>query len=453
MQHWAFASVFYHIYPLGFSGAPLMNDFSSSPVHRLEKIETWLDHIQHLGVNALYLGPVFESTTHGYDSADYFWVDRRLGDNQTLARLSQSLHQRGIRLVLDGVFNHVGRDFCAFRDVCQRLQDSPYLDWFHGITFTGSSPYNDPFTYESWRGNTDLVRLNLSNPAVKEHIFQAVAAWVRDFNIDGLRLDVADDLDPAFMRELASVCRGLREDFWLMGEVIHGDYRGWANPEMLHSVTNYELYKGLYSSHADRNYFEIAYSLNRQFGQNGIYAGLPLYAFADNHDVNRVASSLTNPSHLIPLYTLLFTVPGVPSIYYGSEWGIEGTRSSSSDKDLRPCLDLSAMPVNGPQHDLTKLIAQLAQLRRANSALKYGSYHQLLVDHEQFAFLRQWEGDSALVAVNSGDQPVNIVITLPEGSPAKWSDAIRSEQVLAVQGGKLTLALSPCSGRIWFSVH
>jgi cyclomaltodextrinase / maltogenic alpha-amylase / neopullulanase len=451
MKHWTSDSIFYHIYPLGFVGAPEVNDFSSPPVHRLEKIEAWLDHIQSLGVNALYLGPVFESTRHGYDTADYYRVDRRLGNNQTLSRLSQALHQRGMRLILDGVFNHVGRDFWAFRDVRQRLQKSPYQDWFRGLSFNDPSPYDDPFTYENWSGHTELVRLNLSNPAVKEHIFQAVATWVRQFDIDGLRLDVAEDLEPAFLHDLAVFCRSLRQDFWLMGEVIHSDYRGWANPDMLHSVTNYELYKGLYSSHTDRNYFEIAYSLNRQFGDNGIYRGLPLYTFADNHDVNRVASSLTNPAHLVPLHYLLFTVPGVPSIYYGSEWGITGTRSASGDQDLRPCLDLSAVPSSGPQHDLKLLIARLAQARHSSPGLKYGSYRQLLVNHQQFAFLRQWGGESALVAVNSADQPVSIQIALPDGIPAIWADAFYPHKQFRAQSGRLVLEIPPCMGTILFS--
>ncbi len=328
MTHWSNDAFFYHIYPLGFCGAPFHNDFSSPPVPRLEKLYNWLDHIQELGANALYLGPVFESSAHGYDTVDYYWVDRRLGTNETLAALSREIHRRGMRLVLDGVFNHVGRDFWAFYDVRQKGADSAYCDWFSKLSFGGTSPQGDPFTYEGWNGHSSLVRLNQSNPAVRKHLFDAVAAWIRDFDIDGLRLDAADCLEKDFIIDLAAHCRSLRADFWMVGEVIHGDYRAWANPTMFDAVTNYECYKGLYSSHVDQNYFELAYALNRQFGPAGIYSGLPLYAFADNHDVDRVASSLRNPAHLYPLYTLLLTIPGVPSIYYGSEWGIEGRRNS-----------------------------------------------------------------------------------------------------------------------------
>jgi glycosidase len=223
-----------------------------------------------------------------------------------------------MRLILDGVFNHVGRDFWAFRDVLSAREQSVYREWFAGLKFGESSPYHDPFTYEGWNGHYSLVKLNLHHPAVVQHLFDAVSLWVEEFNIDGLRLDAADSIDIEFLRKLADFCQNLRPDFWLMGEVVHGDYRHWANDQALDSVTNYECYKGLYSSHVDRNYFEIGYSLNRQFGPDGLYRHLPLYNFVDNHDVNRVMSYLKNPAHLYPLYCLLFTMPGIPSIYYGS---------------------------------------------------------------------------------------------------------------------------------------
>ena len=276
MNNWFKQALFYHIYPLGFCGAPAANDFHSQPVSRLEKVGDWLDHIQGMGLNAIYLGPLFESTSHGYDTADYFTVDRRLGTNEDLAKLSRDLHKRGMHLILDGVFNHVGRDFWAFKDVIVYGEASRYKDWFSNLRFGQSSPYNDPFSYESWNGHFNLVKLNLDNPEVKDHLFNAVAMWIRDFGIDGLRLDTADCLNMQFIRELSAFCRGIRPDFWMMGEVIHGDYRQWVNPKGLDSVTNYEAYKGLYSSHNDGNYFEIAYSLNRQFGGGGMYEDLLL---------------------------------------------------------------------------------------------------------------------------------------------------------------------------------
>jgi len=413
LSHWAWDAIFYHIYPLGLCGAPPRNDFGVPAVPRLAELHAWLPHLQGLGVNALYLGPLFESTSHGYNTVDYYHVDRRLGDDATLAEFSRALHDTGIRLVLDAVFNHVGRDFWAFRDVQAHGEYSAYRDWFHNLRFGGSSPYGDPFTYEGWADHYSLVKLNLANPGVREHLFGAVEAWIRDFGVDGLRLDAADCLDLAFMRDLAAFCRRLRPDFWLMGEVVHGDYRRWAKDGMLDSVTNYECYKGLYSSLADRNYFEIAYALNREFGEGGLYCGLPLYNFVDNHDVNRVASELKLSAHLFPLYCLLFTMPGVPSLYYGSEWGLTGRRTRGDDRPLRPRLELDGAARHAPQPDLAPAITRLARLRHAARALRHGDYRQLLVKHEQFAFARQTPGECVVVAINAASEPATLDLPLP----------------------------------------
>ncbi len=402
-----------------------------------------------MGVNALYLGPLFESTAHGYDTADYYRVDRRLGDNQTLAWLTADLHRQGIHVILDGVFNHVGRDFWAFRDVQAYRERSAYRDWFQGLAFTGESPYHDPFTYEGWHGYYDLVKLALRHPAVKEHLFQAIAQWVREFEIDGLRLDVADCLDLDFLRELAAFCRSLRPDFWLMGEVIHGDYRIRANAEMLDSVTNYECYKGLYSSHVDKNYFEIAYALNRQFGEGGIYRDLPLYNFADNHDVNRVASNLTNPAHLHPLYCLLFTMPGVPSLYYGSEWGLEGRRSDHDDRPLRPALNPDIVARTGPHPELAGTIARLAEIRHATPALRYGDYRQLSVNSQQFAFARQTPEEYIVVLLNAADTPAAFTVPVPEHTGSRLVDLLNPGDTFPVRNGQAVInPVWPCWARI-----
>ncbi len=383
------------------------------PQPRLDVLYPWLDHIQELGATALYLGPLFESSAHGYDTADYYHVDRRLGTRQTLAAFSKEIHQRGMRLVLDGVFNHVGRDFWAFRDVLANREQSAYTGWFANLNFQRSSPYHDPFSYEGWSGNYDLVKLNLAHPDVRRHLLDAVRMWVDEFDMDGIRLDAADQVSPDFLRELSAHCRSLRSDFWLMGEMVGGDYRRLAAPGMLDLVTNYEGYKGLYSSHADRNYFEIAYSLNRQFGPVGIYRDLHLYSFADNHDVNRVASSLKTADHLFPLYCLLFTMPGIPSIYYGSEWGLTGARTLHSDAALRPVIQLSEAS-SFPRPDLPAYIARLAAARRASPALQDGEYSQLHVSSEQFAFLRAHPAGDVVTAVNASAHPVQLSLRLPQ---------------------------------------
>ncbi|HEX6041361.1 alpha-amylase family glycosyl hydrolase [Longimicrobium sp.] len=446
MTNWAADAVFYHIYPLGLCGAPHRNDFQSPPEPRLAQLHDWIPHLRRLGINAVYLGPLFESTEHGYDTADYGLVDRRLGETSTLAGVVEAMHAAGIRVILDGVFHHVGRDFWAFRDLQAKGESSAYRDWFTGVDFGRRSPHGDPFAYEGWRGHYDLVKLNLHNPVVRAHLFGAVEAWTRTFGIDGLRLDVAEDIDPGFLRALAAFSRTLKPDFWLLGEAIHGDYRRLAGPEMLDSATNYEAYKGLYSSHNDRNYHEIAYTLNRQFGEGGIYRDLPMYAFVDNHDVNRIASTLREPTHLVPLHVLLFTMPGVPSVYYGSEWGIAGTKGQGSDWPLRPALRLPQAEQDAPHPALAELIARLTRIRHEVPALRRGRYRQLHVASEQLAFARELDGERVIVAVNAASSPDALEVSVPSSDGTAFLDLLDDGWRGTVAGGRLRIDAVPATG-------
>ena len=260
---WHENAVFYQIYPIGFCGAPDTND--GVTVSRILKVIDWIPHLKELGITALYFSPVFQSDAHGYDTRDYYTIDCRLGTNDDFKKVCASLKENGIRVVLDGVFNHTGRGFWAFEDVLKNRENSPYKDWFN-INFGGNSCYNDDLWYEGWEGHFELVKLNLRNPDVKNHLFSA---------IDGLRLDVAYCLDMDFLRELRGFCKGLKNDFLLLGEMLHGDYNRLVNDQMLDSCTNYECYKGLYSSFNSMNMFEISYSLNRQFGKENwtLYKG------------------------------------------------------------------------------------------------------------------------------------------------------------------------------------
>jgi glycosidase len=446
MTDWARNAVFYHIYPLGFCGAPPHNRYDQPGQDRLVLLEGWIGQMRQLGVSALYLGPLFESGSHGYDTTDYFQVDPRLGSNADLARLVAALHAQGIRVLLDGVFHHVGRDFWAFRDVLAHGRDSIYCDWFADLRFEGRSPYGDPFVYAGWNGHYNLVKLNLHNPAVREHLLQAVQFWMETFNIDGLRLDAADCLDHGFLAELGQWCRRLRPDFWLLGEVIHGDYRDWAGPALLDSVTNYECYKGLHSSHNEGNYFEIAYSLNRQFGPDGIYRDLPLYAFADNHDVDRVASVLNRPAHLYPLHCLLFTIPGVPSIYYGSEWGVAGRKAGGDDAPLRPGHDRLQSGAAHP--DLARTIARLAAIRQSSAALRGGSYRQLLVDHQQLVFVRAVGDEQIIVAVNAAETTASLEVAIPARPGQQLVDLLNDGAPVTAQAGPTRLEVPASWARI-----
>ncbi len=444
---WWHDAAFYHIYPLGLSGAPYKNVFGEPVVDRLGALYPWLDEMQKLNANALYLGPVFQSSSHGYDTVDYYQIDRRLGDNDSFARFSQAVHDRGIKLVLDGVFNHVGRDFWAFRDVQAFGEQSAYKDWFHNLRFEGQSPMGDPFTYEGWQGHHSLVKLNLAHPHVREHLFDAVGMWMERFGIDGLRLDAADCIDFDFLKALHAFTKTRRSDFWLMGEVVHGDYKQWANSEMLDSVTNYECYKGLYSSLVESNYFEIAYGLNRQFGPDGLYQGLLLYNFVDNHDVDRVASKFKDPALLYPLYLLLFTMPGIPSVYYGSEFGIKAVKEPGSDAPLRPALDLQILKSNPPQPELPGTIRRLAELREQSPALLTGDYRELLVSHQQLAFMRRSKEDVAVVILNSEGSPVEVNLQLP------WQEGVLRDELnggeeFFIESGQLRVPVPPTWGRV-----
>jgi glycosidase len=443
---WWQDATFYHIYPLGLCGAPLQNDFN--PRNRLDALYPWLDHMQALGMDSLYLGPIFQSTSHGYDTIDYYKIDDRLGTNADFARFAAELHQRGMRLVLDGVFNHIGRDFWAFKDVQAHGEQSAYKDWFHNLHFGGQSPFGDPFEYEGWHGHHSLVKLNLAHPHVRAHLFDAVGLWMDEFGIDGLRLDAADCIDFDFLRALHDFTKSRRSDFWLMGEVIHGDYRQWVNPETLDSVTNYECYKGQYSSLVENNYFEIAYGLNRQFGPQGLYRDLLFYNFVDNHDVDRVAGKFVNKGLLYPLHILLFTMPGIPSVYYGSEFGLDAAKEPYSDIPLRPALDLMALRGHSPQPELFGVIQKLAALRKQSPALLLGDYQEALVRPNQLAFYRRADGDQVLIVLNSAEQAVDLELEhLPWGT-GRLQDRLNPGEAFQIENGRLRLSVPPTWGRI-----
>ena len=394
---WAYENVFYQIYPLGFCGAPFENNGVLE--HRILKVNDWIPHIEKLGANAIYFSPVFESDTHGYNTRDYTKIDTRLGTNEDFQSVCENLHKAGIKVVLDGVFNHVGRGFWAFQDVLEKRWDSPYKDWFH-ISFDGNSNYNDGLWYEGWEGNYDLVKLNLRNEDVIQHIFSCIKGWVEEFDIDGLRLDVAYCLDHDFLRRLRSFCDGLKPDFFLVGETLHGDYNQWMNDSMLHSVTNYECYKGLYSSFNSMNMFEINHSLLRQFGPDNwtLYKGKHLLSFVDNHDVTRVASILSNENHLPLIYALAFGMPGIPCVYCGSEWGAKA-RKEEGDPALRACFEKPEW------NDLTTFISKLAEAKKHSNALNYGDFRSVLLTNRQCIFERKTDSERVLVAINADDQP------------------------------------------------
>lgn len=434
-------SIIYNIYPLGFCGAPRDND--GKLVYRLDKIYDCIEHLKKMSVNVIVFNPLFESSRHGYDTIDYRKVDCRLGDNDSFKKICNTLHENGIKVILDGVFNHVGRDFFAFKDVQQNLGNSRYCNWFQNLSFDRRSPKGDPFWYEGWAGHYELVKLNLQNDEVVNYLLDSVKFWIDEFDIDGLRLDAADCIDLEFFRKLRNVCKSKKPDFWLYGEITHGDYNIWANDNLLDSVTNYECYKGIYSSHNDHNYFEIAHSLNRQFGNGGIYRNIYTYNFVDNHDVNRIASDLKDKNHLENVYTLMYTMPGVPSIYYGSEYGIEGKRTQDSDYELRPCLDLNN--IENANYNLLNHIIKLGKVRLALDALKYGKFDNVNIMNEKLVYKRFTDNQTVFVAFNLTDHDEKIGFNT--GCNAKLTDVLNDNEVIDVNG-YCELSLKPYSSRI-----
>jgi glycosidase len=403
-MNWYEKAVVYHIYPLGYLGCDKINTHAEvyengqSPILRVKE---QIPELKRLGFNTVFFGPMFESVSHGYDTVDYLKVDTRIGTGADFADVCRLLHENGINVIVDGVFNHVGRDFVYFADVRKNKFNSRYKDWFH--IRDGNSNYNDGFFYEGWEGHYELVKLNLCNPEVKNYIKDAVSSWIKNYGIDGIRLDVAYCLDLNFLKELRSHCKSIRNDFWLMGETLHGDYNKWMNPEMLDSVTNYECYKGLYSSFNSLNMFEIAHSLKRQFGQDQwcLYKGKKLYCFVDNHDVSRIASVLINKKHLPLIYTLLFTMPGIPGVYYGSEYGIEGEKKNGDDA-LRPKFEL---PKFGAKFcdELPLHLAKISRAKETYKPLHDGEYREVVLRNKEFAFARVSGNETVYTLINAGD--------------------------------------------------
>jgi len=440
---WYEEAVFYHIYPLGLTGAPKQNSYEE-PVHRLNTILPWISHIKEIGCNAIYIGPLFESVGHGYETTDYKKLDSRLGTNEDLTNFVAECHKQGIRVILDGVFNHTGRDFFAFQDILKNRENSQYKDWYCNVNFWGNNSYNDGFSYDNWGGYDLLVKLNQHNPAVKEYIQDVIRFWVSEFDIDGIRLDAADVLDFEYMKALRSVANEVKPDFWLMGEVIHGNYSRWANDGTLHSVTNYMLHKALYSGHNDHNYFEVAHTIKYVSGMVG--NNLKLYSFVDNHDVERIYTKLTNKAHFVPVHVMLYTLPGVPSIYYGSEFGIEGKKEKFSDDSLRPALNYEDYKDAVNTNPYTKLIAALGKIHQNTPALCYGDYQELELQTTHFAYARTLDGKSVITTVNNGDNDVSM--NLACGDSAEYIGVLTGEHI-SVNGGRIQVRVSSNSGEIW----
>ncbi|MGN6444630.1 alpha-amylase family glycosyl hydrolase [Amnibacterium sp.] len=387
--------ILWHVYPLGFTGAERDRPEGSPVHHRLPQLTAWLDHVIGLGANGLQLGPVFDSETHGYDTRDHLRIDPRLGDEADLRALVAAAHGRGIRVVLDGVFNHVGRSFPMFR---RAEEGDPEAErWF---VRSGAG-------WADFEGHSALVALNHDEPAVLEHVVRVMRYWL-DAGIDGWRLDAAYAVPTGFWRRVADAVHASHPDAWLLGEVIHGDYPAFVRDSGLDSVTQYELWKAIWSALNERNLWELAWSLGRH--RDMVESFLPA-TFVGNHDTTRIASRLEDERHLAHALTVLFTVGGTPVVYAGDEEGFRGVKEdrAGGDDAVRPRFpdDPGGLPSSGEA--VRRLHQRLIALRRRKRWLAHGRYEQLHVENDVLVYRMTGDDDAVSVVLNVGDVAADFI--------------------------------------------
>ena len=438
---WYNEAVVYAIQTLGFCGCEGPPEGFSTG-ERLMKLvdEGWLDHVARLGATVLYLGPLMRTSRdlgHGYDTADYFEVDPRLGSVATLRRIVDAAHALGLRVILDGVFNHTGRDHFAARDVLERGRASPYWDWYYATEGPGG------VELRGWEGHVGLPELNHDNPEVRRHLMDAGKFWLsaEGADIDGWRLDVAHEVSPDFWREFAAECRATKPDCALLGELMHGDYNTHVGPGLLDSGTNYQLSKALWSSLNDHNYWELAHSFERD-GQ--MYGGLTMLNFLGNHDQCRVHSRLNDAAAHYPLAAAsLLLARGVPCVYYGDEVAEKGAPGGpEGDLAMRRPVRLADALREQAGVDAVKTTAELVWLRRAHSALRDGNSAQVPLAHTngQMAFARVGrDGAVAVVAMNNESAPARMSLPVAEkcgcGDGTAFAEPLAGGATHDVSGG------------------
>lgn len=401
--------IVYHIYPYGMCDCLRHNDFLSLPSNNIELLENELPKIKKKGFSTIIIGPLCESFFHGYDTVDYFQIDRRLGTTEMMKSFCKTAHDLGMKVVIDVVFNHSGRLFFAFKDVQRNKENSPYVNWYN-IDFSRNSEFNDGFDYEGWQGCKDLVKYNLKNKDTQNYLFDVLKYWIETFDIDGLRIDAAHLMDSSFLKELTSFAKIIKSDFWVLGEVIHEIYSSFIAESNIDSCTDYQLYEHFHNCFNQNDFNILGYELERQFGKNGIYKNNSLYIFADNQDVNRVASNLIDAQQLIPLYIILFSLPGIPSVYYGSEFGIKGKRTPYNDMDLRISIPPFSMfipqwayPDINPKL-LEKTIEILCNIRKKSKALIHQNFEIIKVTRSFLCFKRWFEDEVVILGINIGNE-------------------------------------------------
>jgi cyclomaltodextrinase / maltogenic alpha-amylase / neopullulanase len=393
---WVEHAIWWQIYPLGFVGAYPADPPPGPGEHRLLRIVDWFDHAIALGSSGVALGPIFASRTHGYDTTDHYLVDPRLGDNADFDYVVGEAHRRGLRVLLDGVFNHVGPDFPRYREALDNPTSSA-AGWFR----THSSGFR---TFE---GHGDLIALNHSTPAVVGYVTDVMNHWLGR-GADGWRLDAAYAMPDSFWARVIPAVRDQHPDAWFVGEVIHGDYAARVRDARFDSVTQYELWKAIWSALNDGNFHELDWALQRH---NDLLETFAPMTFIGNHDVTRIASRLEEPRHIPHALAILMTTGGVPSIYAGDEFAYRGVKEErfGGDDAVRPEFssvpgDVDAVPVE----NVFRLHQYLVGLRRRHPWLHRATTTSLCLDNRQFVYLSRHRDDALLVALNIADSPLSI---------------------------------------------
>lgn len=453
IPEWAKTAIVYHIYPLGFFGAPKYGKTESGNSNRLAEIRNFYDHFKNLGVNVIQFGPLFESVSHGYDTTDYMKIDHRLGSNELFKQIVTELHNMNIKVIVDGVFNHVGREFQSFKDI-QLYQESSWQKHWHFIDFSKNSPYNDGFDYKNWEGHYGLVKLNLNENDVQEYIYSVCRYWLGEIGIDGWRLDVAYLIDSDFWREFRRICKEAKPDCLLVGELIHGPYDKWVGPESLDVGTGYQVYKSIWSSINSNNMHELKAVLERSFHQKwGLFRNITLLNFLGNHDCTRIRSILKDDRYLFPAFLFLLTANGIPKIYYGDEIGLKGVKTKHSDDDVRQPMPRSYEEWSYMSNDLFTNIQKFIEIRKNNYALTHGDLTTVFADNNTIAYIRRSSIQTLLIVISTNFKKTEKLIPL-------WNqnlDGRRFVEILEQGGEKLYTVrnnqlhiseLYPCWGRI-----
>lgn len=446
----------YHVFPLGALRDSKTNT-NRTACRNIRELSSLIPHLQSLRVDSILLGPIFKSETHGYDVTDMYNLDPRLGNNEDLKIMVRGFHNAGLHVFFDAVWNHSSRHHFAYKDLREKGRNSPYADWYRNPRFNTSNLCGDSFTVDCWAGFQELPAFNLRNPDVERELIHCAEYWMDEFGIDGIRIDAAEDMDLEFLHHLATACHRKRLDFWMMGEVVFGDPRRWLEAG-LNSVTNYQTYKSCWSSLNDGNMFELAYNLNQLFDdKSGTCKGARLQLFNENHDTNRIYSQLKNKQDNFVQHLLFYTLPGVPTIYYGEEFALNATKGGCDDWNLRPSLDLAKFANQTPagQENLLSEIRHLASVRLDCDALREGGYQQEFVHSQQFAFWRTHQNGDALVLINQQDAPVQFEIDLrkylartQQVNTLKILRDSLSNDYIKINNSKITVLIPPKWGRI-----